>query len=97
MIDEEIERIKRAGVTEEELERALRLVYANLVISGQSLYRRGLTIGNFYIVADDPLGVNHYFERLKGVKLEDIKRVASKYLLSTKRVIAFMDTKKESE
>ncbi|MCD6131270.1 MAG: insulinase family protein, partial [Candidatus Hydrothermae bacterium] len=97
VIDEEIERIKRAGVTEEELERALRLVYANLVISGQSLYRRGLTIGNFYIVADDPLGVNHYFERLKGVKLEDIKRVASKYLLSTKRVIAFMDTKKESE
>ena len=97
VIDEEIERIKREGVTEEELGRALRLVYANLVISGQSLYRRGLTIGNFYIVADDPLGVNHYFERLKGVKLEDIKRVASKYLLSTKRVIAFMDTKKESE
>ena len=97
VIDEEIERIKREGVSEEELERALRLVYANLVISGQSLYRRGLTIGDFYIVADDPLGVNHYFERLKGVKLEDIKRVASKYLLSTKRVIAFMDTKKESE
>lgn len=97
VIDEVIERIKREGVSEEELERALRLVYVNLVISGQSLYRRGLTIGNFYIVADDPLGVNRYFERLKGVKLEDIKRVASKYLLSTKRVIAFMDTKKESE
>jgi len=97
LIDEEIEKIKKEGVSEAELERALRLVYANLVISGQSLYRRGLTIGGFYIVADDPLGVNHYFERLKAVELEDIKRVASKYLLSNKRVIAFMDTKKESE
>jgi len=97
VIDEEIEKIKKEGVSEEEFERALRLVYTNLVISGQSLYRRGLTIGNFYILADDPEEVNHYFERLKSVKSEDIKEVAAKYLLSSKRVIAFMSNKKESE
>ncbi len=87
VIDEEIEKIKNYGVEEKELEKAKNKVESALVAARQTVQGKADLLAHYYTFYKKPELVNSEIEKYRKVTIEDIKRVASKYLDQTKRVI----------
>lgn len=87
VIDEEIEKIKKYGVEEKELEKAKNKIESAIVLAIQTVQGKADALAHYYTFYKNPSLVNTEIEKYRSVSVEDIKRVAQKYLDPSRRVI----------
>ena len=85
----EIERIQRDGVPEEELARTKRQLHAQVVYSLEGVTNQGFALGFMDLVARDPGAWETFPEALQRVSSEDVQRVASKYLVERHKSVGW--------
>lgn len=82
---EEIERIKKEGITPEELEK-LKISFKSDFISGrQTVLNKAEALHHYILFHDDVSDINTDLDRYLAVTAEDIQRVANKYLTDDNR------------
>jgi len=77
---QEIEKIKRDGVEEKELERAKKIIQSEYKLSKERVASVAADIGYNKLILGDANFGSHYIERIKQVGKEEIKDIASKFL-----------------
>jgi len=77
---EHLARIAREGITAEELARAKRQKASEYVFSLQACEDIASDLGTNALLVGDPHFSDRYVRNIQGVTLEDVKRVAAKYL-----------------
>ncbi|MCS7229442.1 MAG: pitrilysin family protein [Candidatus Kryptonium sp.] len=87
VIDEEIEKIRNYGVEERELEKAKNKIESALVSARQTVQGKADLLAHYYTFYKKPELINTEIEKYRKVTVEDVKRVAQKYLDPKKRVI----------
>jgi zinc protease len=87
LLDEVVERVRREGVTPEELEKARNNYRASNIRERQTANgtAEALQWSNHYL--GDPRLVDERMERLMRVTLEDVRRVANAYLIPENRAV----------
>jgi predicted Zn-dependent peptidase len=98
LMQEEIERIQKEGITEEELEK-VKIQFKSDFISGrQTVMNKAEAIHHYVFFHDDLSEINTDLDRYLEVTTDDIKRVANKYLGKANRtvVVAQPPTKESS-
>lgn len=92
VLDEEIQKVKNGSITQEELDRARTNARANLVRSmasnlglAQELAQAQAQTGNWQNLFKD-------LDRLNKVTLQDVQRVANKYLIVRNRTVGILKT-----
>jgi predicted Zn-dependent peptidase len=86
-LDHEIGRIQVDGVSAEELEKAKTQARIGSIQRFSTALSKANALTQNAIYYNDPGRLNTYTERLDKVTLEDIKRVAQKYLVKSNRVV----------
>ena len=79
-ITEEITKVRESGITAEELEKAKNQKLTALANEASSMASRAENLARFHALFGDTSAVNRQAERYQNVTLEDIQRVARKYL-----------------
>lgn len=87
----EIEKIKTAGVTQQELDRVKAAVIAADVYQRDSMFYQGMQIGQLETMGYSWRLLKEYPEKLKAVTSEQIQAVAKKYLVKDNLTIATLD------
>jgi zinc protease len=98
-IYEEVDRLKKGEVSAAELEKAKRQIEADLVLSNEEPLGQATLLGQYETIAigeripADSRGY-HYLDtlldRIRAVKVEDIARVANKYLVEDNRTVGYL-------
>jgi zinc protease len=91
----ELERIQREGVPEDELARTKRQLYAQVVYSLEGVTNQGFALGFMDLVARDAAGWQTFPQALQAVTAEDVRRVASTYLLERQRTVGWFVPEQE--
>lgn len=86
-IFEEIEKVIENGVTEDELEKAKNIQEASSIPANKNTLSKAMSLARYWAYYDDPGMINSEIDNYLDVTLDDIKRVAKKYLGTDKRVI----------
>ncbi|MGI8468694.1 MAG: M16 family metallopeptidase [Pyrinomonadaceae bacterium] len=86
-IYKEIERLRNVPISDEELQKAKNTLAYNFDSNLQRSLIRGIDIGEYAILYDDPNLVNTRLDKISAVTKEDVERVANKYLKQTNRVV----------
>lgn len=98
-IYDEIERLKSAGVSTAELEKAKRQIEADLVLSNEEYLQQAILLGQYETIAlteripEESRGykfLDTMLNRLRTVSNEDVARVARKYLVQDNRTVGFL-------
>jgi predicted Zn-dependent peptidase len=84
---QEIDKVVKNGVTEEELKKAKNIEEANTIMSNKNTLTKAMTIAKYWAYYDDPEMINTEIDKYLSVTQEDIKRVAKKYLGTDNKVI----------
>jgi zinc protease len=93
----ELERIQREGVPQDELARTRRQLHAQVVYSLEGVTNQGFALGFMDLVARDAAAWQTFPEALQAVTADDIQRVASKYLKERQRTVGwFVPDQEES-
>jgi len=79
-IDEEIAKIRDAGVTPEELQKAKNLKLRGLAQAYGTMLSRAENLAHYHVMFGDTGAINKQWERYEAVTPEKIKEVAAKYL-----------------
>lgn len=87
LLDEEIERVRTGGVTAEELEKAQNRYRAGAVLGRQSVMGRAEALQWHNHFLGDPGAITTEMERYMAVTLEDVQRVAQRYLDPANRAV----------
>jgi zinc protease len=87
LVDEEIARIQREGVTAEELERAKSRYRANAVFGRQSVMGRAEALQWHNHFLGSPGAIRTEMERYMAVTAADVQRVAAQYLTPQNRAV----------
>jgi zinc protease len=88
---EQIENIKKSGVTVEELERVKAGVIAADVYKRDSMFYQGMQIGTIETIGFSWKILEDYPKKLRAVTPEQVQAVAKKYLLKDNLTIATLD------
>ncbi len=86
-IYDEIERIKRDGIADWELQKAKNTTRRNFYNSIQSSLSRAITIGQYTVYYNEPSLINTRIDKVDAVTLADVQRVANKYLQPSNRTV----------
>ena len=86
---QELFKLKREGVLDEELERAKTMVETDFVYDQERMEGEARKLGVFQVLGQGPEDMTRYLERVKKVTAEDIQRVANK-IFTTKGVTVAM-------
>lgn len=87
MIWEQVEKLKRDGVTAQELSRAKRQFYSQGIMSRQTVMSKAEALQHARLLHDDIESVNTDLDKYNAVTADDIKRVANKYLTAANRTV----------
>ncbi|MCE9610451.1 MAG: insulinase family protein [Chthoniobacter sp.] len=79
LISEEVERLKKDGVTEEEFRKALNQKEAEFAGSFGAMSTRAKNLARYHLFYGDANLINTELDRYLAVKREDLQRVANKY------------------
>ncbi len=79
-ITDEIEKIAKFPVKDEELDMAIRNLEAEFIYKRQTVQGQARELGGFLTIYDNPDYDRVYIDRLHGITLNDIQEVASGYL-----------------
>ncbi|MBI4042925.1 MAG: insulinase family protein [Deltaproteobacteria bacterium] len=86
-IDAELERIQKESVTEDELEKAKNMLDAEFFRELVSNEGKARALGTFEVVAGDFAYLGEYRKRVRAVSVEDVLRVANRYLAQKNRTV----------
>ncbi len=87
---EEIERLKKEGVSQEELEKAKNQIEADFIYGLDSNFYRAMNIGILETIGVGWRFLNSYVDNIRKVTAEDVKRVAEKYLVRDNLTIGYL-------
>jgi zinc protease len=87
----QIELIKTAGVTQQELDRVKAAVIASDIYQRDSMFYQGMQIGQLETMGYSWKLLKEYPEKLKAVTSEQIQAVAKKYLVKDNMTVAVLD------
>ena len=87
VIYEEIERLKREGVADWELQKAKNNTRRNFINSLQNSLSRAVTMGIYTVYSNDPNLINTRLDKVSAVTKADVGRVANKYLAAANRTV----------
>jgi len=88
---QEVEKIKKDGVTQEELDRVKSMVIASDVYQKDSMFGMAMEIGQLETMDYSFHLSDGYIEKVNSVTSEQIKNVATKYLTRDKLSIVILD------
>jgi len=86
-IYDEIERLKKDGIADWELQKAKNTTRRNFINNMQSSLSRALNISVWTVYYNDPNLINTRLDKVMAVTKEDVQRVANKYLAATNRTV----------
>lgn len=86
----EIARLQTTLPSEEELQRAKNQVEAGYVFGQDSTFRQAMILGQSETVGAGWRYEEQYLERIRGVKAEDIQRVARRYFVEEARTVGLL-------
>jgi zinc protease len=87
----EIEKIIKMGVTEEELVRVKAQVIAGHVYQRDSIFSQAMQIGRFESTGLSYRDIDTLLEKIKMVSMEQIREVATKYFIDDNLTVAILD------
>ena len=79
LIDEEVEKVKAEGVTEEEFQKARNNQEAEFASASGAMLSRAKSLARYHVFFGDTNLINTELDRYLAVKREDLQRVAKKY------------------
>ena len=79
LIDEEVERVKKDGVTEDEYQKALNQQEAEFASGFGTMNSRAKNLARYHLFFGDANLINTELDRYLAVKRDDLQRVAQKY------------------
>lgn len=85
----EIEKLKIEAPSEKEVQKAKNQIEASFVFAQDSNFSKGLYTGLFELLGDWRL-IDKYLEGIRSVTAQDIKRVASKYLIDDRKTVGIL-------
>jgi len=88
-LGEEMERLKKEPVTEEELTRAKNQIEASFVFEEDSVHRRATLLARFELIGGYAL-MGQYLDRLRAVTAADVTRVAQAYFQDYRRSVGIL-------
>jgi zinc protease len=83
---DEIERIKKEPVTDQELARAKRQLQVGYIRSHQTAEQQAGTMAEDYLATGDPHFSDHYVENMQKVTAEHVRETARQYLVRDKQL-----------
>jgi zinc protease len=83
----EIERLKKDGIADWELQKAKNTTRRSFINNMQSSLLRALNISVWTVYYNDPNLINTRLDKVNAVTKEDVQRVANKYLMTTNRTV----------
>jgi predicted Zn-dependent peptidase len=86
-IDDEIEAVKKDGVTEQEMEKARTQFLRSQIQSRQSTLFTAIRLGQYAVFFNDPDLINTIFDKYSAVTAERVQQAARKYLAATGRTV----------
>lgn len=89
-IKKEIQNVKQAGITKAECEKAKALVLSGYLESLQTVQSEASAMAEGQMLAGDPHFSKKYVEGIKAVRLEDVTKVAKKYLKDDNCAIVYL-------
>lgn len=90
----EIERLKKDGIADWELDKAKNTTRRNFINGLQSSLSRALQMSVWTVYYNDPNLINTRMDKVAAVTKEDVARVANKYLTQTNRTVVITMPKK---
>ncbi|HEX8709457.1 MAG TPA: pitrilysin family protein [Pyrinomonadaceae bacterium] len=87
LIYDEIERLKKEGIADWELQKAKNSTRRGFITGLQSSLSRAISIGQYAVFYGDPNLINTRLDKVEAVTKEDVLRVANKYLAATNRSV----------
>jgi len=89
-IFEEIYKIQKYGVTDEDVQTAKKIIERNTHYSRESVSNVAMEMGYTVVLTGDMKNYNGYLEGIEKVTAEDVERVAKKYLAENKSAISIV-------
>jgi zinc protease len=93
-IYDEIERVKKDGVADWEIQKAKNTTRRNFINSMQSSLSRAINISVWTVYYNDPNLINTRLDKVSAVTKADVLRVANKYLTAANRTVVITTPKK---
>jgi len=93
LLDEVILEIQKNGVTQDEINAAVRQLTVMMVDGLKTPYGLGILMGTVETVFGDPARYQKDLEKYLRVTQEDVKRVAQKYLIPNNRTVVILEPK----
>ena len=87
LINEEIERLQKEPVTEQELKKARSMARRGAIGSRESSLNRAIRLADDAVLYNDPNRLNTMLDKQLAVTAEDVQRVAKTYLRTTNRTV----------
>lgn len=94
-MDEEIEKLKQNGITERELQKQINNLEKSFVERNRRMAGIAESLANYHVYYGDANLLNEEINKYRSITVEDVKRVAQKYLNKTQRVNATVLPKEE--
>lgn len=91
---DEIERVKKEGVADWEIQKAKNTTRRNFINSMQSSLSRAINISVWTVYYNDPNLINTRLDKVAAVTKADVLRVANKYLTAANRTVVVTTPKK---
>jgi len=91
---DEIERLKREPIGEEELQRTRNQVQAEFLKELETNLGFARKLGYYFLASRDPDIIDNLRDEMQNVTPQDVQRVAQKYFTKTNRTVAELVTKK---
>ena len=85
----EIEKLKTASVTDEELQKAKNQIEASFIMGQDSVFYQAMLLGQFETVANWNL-LEKYVDNIRAVTKEDVQRVARQYFSEDNRTVGIL-------
>jgi predicted Zn-dependent peptidase len=86
-IYEEIERLKKEGIADWELQKAKNSTRRSFINGLQSSLSRAISIGQYTVYYNEPNLINARLDKVSAVTKADVDRVANKYLTAANRTV----------
>ena len=96
-IYDELERLKKDGVTARELEKAKNQVEAGFVMGQDSIFYQAMQIGRLESAGIDYSYLESYLDNIRKVTNEDVLRVANKYFIEDSRTVGILVPEKRGQ
>jgi zinc protease len=89
----EIERLRKEGIADWELQKAKNTTRRNFINGLQSSLSRAITIGQYTTYYNEPNLINTRLDKVSAVTRADVQRVADKYLTAANRTVVITTPK----